>query len=126
MSRQFAVTGILTALFFTASGQTGLGPTVAVAENAALPSFESARVVKYFGYEKAIELRNGTTRVVLCPEVGGRVLEYSLNGTNSLFVSDEEKAALWPHLLSLYPDFDEYQARTDRNIPVFLCTPMTG
>lgn len=39
-------------------------------------------------------------------------------------VSDEEKAALWPHLLSLYPDFDEYQARTDRNIPVFLCTPV--
>jgi len=36
-------------------------------------------------------------------------------------VSDAEKAALWPHLLSLYPDFDEYQARTDRNIPVFRC-----
>ncbi len=41
-------------------------------------------------------------------------------------VSDEEKAALWPHLLSLYPDFDEYQARTDRNIPVFLCEPKTA
>ncbi|MAT91688.1 MAG: nitroreductase family deazaflavin-dependent oxidoreductase [Halioglobus sp.] len=38
-------------------------------------------------------------------------------------VSDEEKAELWPHLLSLYPDFDEYQARTDRNIPVFMCEP---
>lgn len=36
-------------------------------------------------------------------------------------VGDEEKAALWPHLLSLYPDFDQYQARTDRNIPVFSC-----
>ena len=40
-------------------------------------------------------------------------------------VSDDEKAALWPHLLSLYPDFDEYQARTDRNIPVFSCEPQT-
>lgn len=38
-------------------------------------------------------------------------------------VSDKEKAELWPHLLSLYPDFDEYQARTDRNIPVFSCEP---
>jgi deazaflavin-dependent oxidoreductase (nitroreductase family) len=37
-------------------------------------------------------------------------------------VSDDEKRVLWPHLLSLYPDFDEYQARTDRNIPVFECT----
>ena len=36
-------------------------------------------------------------------------------------VSDEEKAALWPSLLAVYPDFDEYQARTDRNIPVFSC-----
>lgn len=41
-------------------------------------------------------------------------------------VSDEEKASLWPHLLSLYPDFDEYQARTDRNIPVFSCEPING
>ena len=40
-------------------------------------------------------------------------------------VSDEEKAELWPHLLSLYPDFDEYQARTDRNIPVFRCEPLS-
>jgi hypothetical protein len=40
--------------------------------------------------------------------------------------SDEEKRELWPHLLSLYPDFDEYQARTDRNIPVFICTPRQG
>lgn len=37
--------------------------------------------------------------------------------------SPEQKRELWPHLLSLYPDFDEYQARTDRDIPVFVCTP---
>ncbi|MEQ9462875.1 MAG: nitroreductase family deazaflavin-dependent oxidoreductase [Haliea sp.] len=37
--------------------------------------------------------------------------------------SEEEKRELWPHLLSLYPDFDEYQARTDRDIPVFICMP---
>jgi deazaflavin-dependent oxidoreductase (nitroreductase family) len=41
-------------------------------------------------------------------------------------VSDAEKAALWPHLLALYPEFDEYQARTDRNIPVFSCHPHPG
>jgi len=40
-------------------------------------------------------------------------------------VNDTEKAELWPHLLSLYPDFDEYQARTDRNIPVFSCEPQS-
>ncbi len=40
-------------------------------------------------------------------------------------VSDDEKRNLWPHLISLYPDYDQYQARTDRNIPVFLCEPIT-
>jgi deazaflavin-dependent oxidoreductase (nitroreductase family) len=39
-------------------------------------------------------------------------------------VDPEEKASLWPHLLSLYPDFDQYQARTDRDIPVFRCTAL--
>lgn len=39
-------------------------------------------------------------------------------------ISENEKAELWPHILSLYPDFDEYQARTDRDIPVFLCDPI--
>ncbi|MDX1733124.1 MAG: nitroreductase family deazaflavin-dependent oxidoreductase [Halioglobus sp.] len=38
----------------------------------------------------------------------------------------EEKARLWPHLLSVYPAYDEYQARTDRNIPVFVCEPARG
>lgn len=38
-------------------------------------------------------------------------------------LSSEEKRDAWPRLLALYPDFDEYQARTDRDIPVFLCTP---
>lgn len=37
--------------------------------------------------------------------------------------NDEEKRQLWPHLCSVYPDYDTYQARTDRNIPVFVCEP---
>lgn len=32
--------------------------------------------------------------------------------------TDEEKSALWPRLVGMYGDFDDYQARTDRNIPV--------
>jgi deazaflavin-dependent oxidoreductase (nitroreductase family) len=37
-------------------------------------------------------------------------------------VSDEEKADLWPRLLKVYPDYDDYQARTERNIPVLRLT----
>jgi len=38
-------------------------------------------------------------------------------------VSDEEKATLWPRLLEIYPDYDDYQARTERNIPVVRLSP---
>ncbi|MBW2295383.1 MAG: nitroreductase family deazaflavin-dependent oxidoreductase [Deltaproteobacteria bacterium] len=37
--------------------------------------------------------------------------------------SDEEKRNLWPHILSIYKDFDSYQQRTARNIPIFICSP---
>jgi deazaflavin-dependent oxidoreductase (nitroreductase family) len=36
-------------------------------------------------------------------------------------VDDEEKAALWPTCVEYYPPYDQYQKRTERNIPVFLC-----
>jgi len=37
--------------------------------------------------------------------------------------SDEEKAKLWPRLTAMYRDYDDYQARTDRNIPVVILAP---
>lgn len=54
-------------------------------------SNEGAKVVTWHGYKSAIELANGDYRVVLCPEIGGRVLEYSHRGVNVLFVSNDEK-----------------------------------
>ena len=34
-----------------------------------------------------------------------------------------EKAALWPRLVAIYRDYDDYQARTDRDIPVMILSP---
>ena len=34
--------------------------------------------------------------------------------------SSEEKAALWPKLVAMYRDYDDYQARTERDIPVVI------
>jgi deazaflavin-dependent oxidoreductase (nitroreductase family) len=39
-------------------------------------------------------------------------------------VGPEEKASLWPIVVDAYPPYDEYQARTDRDIPVFVCDPV--
>ena len=36
---------------------------------------------------------------------------------------DAEKAILWPKLVAMYRDYDDYQARTERNIPVVVLTP---
>lgn len=40
-------------------------------------------------------------------------------------IDEAEKAMLWPQILEHYPDYDEYQARTDRDIPVFVCDPVS-
>ena len=36
---------------------------------------------------------------------------------------DAEKAERWPIAVAVYKDFNEYQARTDRDIPLMICTP---
>jgi len=37
--------------------------------------------------------------------------------------SPTEKAEVWPICCEHYPDYADYQARTDRDIPVFICEP---
>src|SRR5947208_3209052 len=51
----------------------------------------AARVVAFHGYTQAVELKLGTTRAVLCPQAGGRVLEFSVGGTDALYLDEAEK-----------------------------------
>ena len=37
--------------------------------------------------------------------------------------SDAQKAVLWPRLVAMYRDYDDYQARTTRDIPVMILSP---
>ncbi len=37
--------------------------------------------------------------------------------------TSEEKAELWPVAVSQWPEYDDYQARTDRDIPLVICDP---
>ncbi len=52
---------------------------------------ETAEFRAWHGYTGAVELRTGTTRAVLCPEAGGRVLEYSLNDVNAMYLDPRER-----------------------------------
>jgi deazaflavin-dependent oxidoreductase (nitroreductase family) len=38
----------------------------------------------------------------------------------------EEKKVHWPRLVAMYPDYDAYQARTDRDIPVVILEPLAS
>ena len=34
-----------------------------------------------------------------------------------------ERRSLWPRLVAMYPEYDQYQLRTTREIPVVICDP---
>ena len=51
----------------------------------------SARVVKHFNYPKAIELKRGAARAVLCPEAGGRVLDFLVAGKSAMYLDEQER-----------------------------------
>jgi deazaflavin-dependent oxidoreductase (nitroreductase family) len=38
--------------------------------------------------------------------------------------TEEERAVLWPRLIEMYRGFDGYQARTERDIPVVILSPI--
>jgi hypothetical protein len=53
-------------------------------------SAPQAKVIAYHGYQRAVELTRGNARAVLCPEVGGRVLEFSVGGKNAMWLDPAE------------------------------------
>ena len=38
----------------------------------------------------------------------------------------EEKKALWPRCVAAYPPYADYQKKTTRDIPVFICDPRSA
>lgn len=56
---------------------------------------EGAEQIRFFGYDDCIELKNESTRVVLCPAAGGRVLVYALRGKNALYLDEAEAGYLY-------------------------------
>lgn len=70
-----------------------------------------ASVVDYFGYAGCIALENRAgARVVLSPVAGGRVLEYSLNGANAIYLNPAQQG--WRHKPGI-PSVDPCGGRLD-------------
>jgi hypothetical protein len=51
----------------------------------------AAGEITFHGYAKAAELKHGKTRAVLCPQAGGRVLEFSVGGVSAMWLDPAEK-----------------------------------
>jgi deazaflavin-dependent oxidoreductase (nitroreductase family) len=52
-------------------------------------------------------------------EVGGRKIH-----VRAAEARDEEKARLWQKLVRMYPSYEDYQKKTDREIPVVVLEPI--
>lgn len=50
-----------------------------------------ARFVPFANYQGAVELTLGGAKAVLCPEVGGRVLSFSVDGTDAMQLDEAER-----------------------------------
>jgi len=59
---------------------------------AAEPKFETAQVVKFHGYEQTIQLTRGTAKAVLSPQAGGRVLAFSVDNQDVMYLDEQDKA----------------------------------
>jgi deazaflavin-dependent oxidoreductase (nitroreductase family) len=59
------------------------------------------------------------------PDVDVQVKDRKLH-LRARLASPAEKQKLWPICVEHYPGYAGYQARTDRDIPVFICEPRTS
>ena len=62
--------------------------------------------------------------LVANPDIEVQVKDRSLK-LRARLASRDEKDAVWPQCVKYYPDYQVYQDRTSRDIPVFLCEPRT-
>jgi deazaflavin-dependent oxidoreductase (nitroreductase family) len=59
------------------------------------------------------------------PEVGVQVLAEKFTA-RARTASADEKPALWRHMTGIWPDYDNYQRRTEREIPVVVLERQPG
>ena len=76
--------------------------------------------ISFFGYDDCVALENESTRVVLCPHGGGRVLEYALHGQNAIYTASRIDANLEAPTADTSPQVRP--ARHQRRVPRYHVT----
>jgi len=79
--------------------------------------FAGARVITERLYPNCIELFNDSIRVVLEPNLGGRVLAYELNGNNVLYVDATQDGLVYQPDVYIHPSAGRFDIGPERTIP---------
>ena len=64
--------------------------------------------------------------VVLRPDVGLSMGGKPERQMRARVVGGDERAELWPRVVSAYPGYERYQQKTDRQIPLVVVEPYAG
>lgn len=76
-----------------------------------------SRIVTERNYPNCIELSNDSVRVILEPNLGGRILVYELNGKNVLYVDDAQDGKIYEPGKSMHPSAGRFDIGPERTIP---------
>lgn len=79
--------------------------------------FEGSRIITERNYPNCVELSNDSVRVVLEPNLGGRVLAYELNGKNVLYVDDAQDGKVYEPGKYIHPSGGRSDIGPEKTIP---------
>jgi hypothetical protein len=82
-----------------------------------LAQVPGARFVTEREYPNCIELSNDSVRVVLEPNLGGRVIAYELSGKNVLYVDPEQDGKTYEPGVYIHPSGGRFDIGPERTIP---------
>lgn len=79
--------------------------------------FEGARIVTERNYPNCIELTNDSVRIILEPNLGGRILVYELNGNNVLYVDEAQNGKIYEPGKFIHPSAGRFDIGPEHTIP---------
>ena len=77
-----------------------------------------ASISEYFGYENCVVLENANVRAVLTEHGGGRILEYSIDGNNAIYLDPAQRGLIFDGVTtSVGPTGGRFDIGPERTIP---------
>lgn len=90
------------------------------------PLVEADRVVLVASYGGYRHNPRWYQNLIVRPEVGLRMAGRGERRMRARVADRDERAELWPRIVSAYPGYARYQERTSRRIPLVVLEPYSG